>query len=412
MSETSELLAKIREEKPLIHHITNWVTIYDCANVVRAIGALPVMAHAKEEAADMTRMASALVLNIGTLTTELVESMKLAGKSANEKGIPVVLDVVGVGATKLREDKANEILNEVRVDIIKGNVSEIAKLAGEDVKTRGVEASQVESDLIEIAVRLALEKKATVVVTGKEDIVTDGKVLYICKNGHDMLGKFVGTGCMVASVIGCFAAVEKNYAKAAASALVVFGIAGELASRLGSGPGSYKSAFYDELFNLDESDIDEMKRLEEKRITKKEKEEKTKEELKQEIKKEEKTIEKLEKIEEKKKKKIKKLEQEKEEIEKEIEKQEEAILKEEEKIEEEIKEKAEEIEKEEDVVKKLEKEEGQLEKKEELLSDEIKKEEVAIENIEKEQEKAEERKEEKEKELKKEEDSKDETKDR
>jgi len=261
---TAELLKRIKEQKPLIHHITNWVTIYDCANIVRAIGALPVMAHAKEEAADMSKISSALVLNIGTLTVELIESMKLAGKAANEKGIPVILDAVGVGATKLRDDKALELLNELKIDIIKGNASEIAKLAGIQVQTKGVESAKVESDLIELAKKLANERKSVVVITGTEDIATDGNDVYICKNGHDMMGRIVGTGCMVASVIASFAAVEKDYAQAAASALVCFGIAGELASRNSTGPGSYKRSFYDEIYNLNETDIHDMQKLEKK----------------------------------------------------------------------------------------------------------------------------------------------------
>src|SRR3989338_5751009 len=244
MSETTALFNRIKEQKPLVHHITNWVTIYDCANIVRAIGALPVMAHAKEEAADMAKIASALVLNIGTLTTELIESMKLAGRAANEKKIPIILDAVGVGATKMRNDKAAELLNELHIDIIKGNASEIAKLAGMDVQTKGVETTKVEANLIDVAKKLASEKKATVVITGKEDIITNGTETYICKNGHVMMGSIVGTGCMVASVIGAFAAVEKNYVKAASAALVVFGIAGELAARRASGPGTFKEAFY------------------------------------------------------------------------------------------------------------------------------------------------------------------------
>ncbi len=267
--ETAELLKKIKQEKPLVHHITNWVTIYDCANVVRAIGALPVMAHAKEEAADMAKIASALVLNIGTLTTELIESMKLAGKAANEKGIPIVLDAVGVGATKFRDDKAEELLKELKIDIIKGNSSEIAKLAGMEVQTKGVESTKVEADLIEVAKKLANERKATVVITGKEDIVTNGSDVYLCNNGHTMMGSIVGTGCMIASVIGAFAAVEKDYAKAAASALVCFGIAGELASRRASGPGSFKELFYDEIYNLDDNDINDMEKLEIKTAVKK-----------------------------------------------------------------------------------------------------------------------------------------------
>ncbi len=270
MTETAELLKRIKEKKPLIHHITNWVTIYDCANIVRAIGALPVMAHAKEEVAEMSRMASALVLNIGTLTNELIEAMKIAGKAANDKGIPIVLDSVGVGSTKLRNDKALELLNELKIDIIKGNASEIAKLAGMEVQTKGVEATKVEANLVEIAKKLANDKKAVVVLTGAEDIITDGADVYLCKNGHDMMGSIVGTGCMAASVIGAFAAVEKDYAKAAAGALVVFGISGELASRNSTGPGSYKESFYDEIYNLDEVDINDMERLEKKAIVKKE----------------------------------------------------------------------------------------------------------------------------------------------
>ena len=260
--EIHNLLEKLKQQKPLVHHITNWVTIYDCANITRAIGALPVMAHSKEESADMSSIANALVLNIGTLTTPLIESMKLAAKAANEKNIPVVLDAVGVGATKLRDNKAFELLNEIKIDIIKGNSSEIAKLAGEDVQTKGVEATAVEANLTEIAKKLAKQRNATVVITGKEDIVTNGTETYIVKNGHDMMGQFVGTGCMAASVIASFAAIEKDYAKTAASALVCFGIAGELASKESKGPGTYKENFYDEIYNLDEEKINSMKKIE------------------------------------------------------------------------------------------------------------------------------------------------------
>ncbi len=299
MTETAEILKRIKEQKPLVHHITNWVTIYDCANVVRAIGALPVMAHAKEESADMAKIAGALVLNIGTLTTELIESMKIAGKSANEKGIPIVLDAVGVGATKLRDDKTFELLKELRINIIKGNASEIAKLAGEQVQTKGVESTKVEANLIDIATKLANERKSTVVITGAEDIVTNGTDVYLCNNGHDMMGSIVGTGCMVASIIGAFAAVENDYAKAAASALTCFGISGELASRNSTGPGSYKQSFYDEIYNLNETDIHDMEKLEKKAAVRKPEEE-TKEEIKEETEEETKTEEKQEPTEEQK----------------------------------------------------------------------------------------------------------------
>ena len=133
-----DLMDRVRQQKPVVHHLTNWVTVYDCAQVVKTLGASPVMAHAPEEVSEMSAMASALVLNIGTLTVEFVEAMKLAARSANQKGIPVILDACGAGATALRDQKCLELLNEVRIDIIKGNASEVARVAGESVKTRGV----------------------------------------------------------------------------------------------------------------------------------------------------------------------------------------------------------------------------------------------------------------------------------
>jgi hydroxyethylthiazole kinase len=264
--DSATLLEKVREKKPLVHHITNWVTIYDCANVVRAIGALPVMAHAIEESSEMQGIANALVLNIGTLTPQLVESMIAAAKKANELQHPVVLDAVGAGATKLRTEKAKEILEKVRVDILKGNKSEIAKLAGADVLTRGVEASTVEGNIIELAKRLALERKNIVVVTGAQDIVASaaGKN-FLVKNGHPLMGKFVGTGCMAASLIGCFAAVEADYAKASAAALSCFGIAGELAAKKAKAPAAFKQQLFDELYNLKPAVVKKMQKISELR---------------------------------------------------------------------------------------------------------------------------------------------------
>ncbi len=260
----SEIFKRVHDRKPLVHHITNWVTIYDCAQITRTCGALPVMAHAKEESGDMVLHASSLVLNIGTLTTSLVESMFYAGSVANEKNKPVVLDAVGVGATVFRTEKALELLNKVKIDILKGNASEIARLAGENVVTKGVEATEVEADLVEISGKLAKKYRNTVVITGKEDIVTDGNKVYIVKNGHEMMGCIVGTGCMAASVIGAFAGVEKNYAIASVSALVCFGIAGELAAHKSKGPGSFKEHLFDEMYNLDKEKIDRMTKIEEK----------------------------------------------------------------------------------------------------------------------------------------------------
>jgi len=264
MLEVYEILDKIRNEKPLIHHITNWVTIYDCANITRTIGALPVMAHAVEESAEMVSIASALVLNIGTLTPQLIESMIRAGKAANQKNIPIVLDAVGVGATGLRTDSAREIMRETKVEIIKGNSAEIGILAGANAEVKGVEAMGVEGDLVEIAKTLATKESATVVITGKQDIVSNGTDTYLINNGHEMMGNIVGTGCMAASVIGCFAAVEGNSVFASTAALVCFGIAGELAAKSdrSKGPGTYKETFYDEVYNLNKEKIKSLEKYE------------------------------------------------------------------------------------------------------------------------------------------------------
>lgn len=256
------LLEKVREQKPVVHHLTNWVTIYDCANIVKVLGASPVMAHAKEEVAEMANIASALVLNIGTLTVDFVEAMKIAARSANKKGIPVVLDACGCGATKLRDDKTFELLNEARIDIIKGNASEIARVAGEDVRTRGVDAVKVEKDMAAMAKKLALLRKCTVVITGKEDFVADENKIYIVKNGHPMMADIVGTGCMAASIIGTFAAVEKDLALASAAALVCFEIASECAAKTSLGPATFKEKTFDCLFHLDKKTIDKMQQVE------------------------------------------------------------------------------------------------------------------------------------------------------
>lgn len=254
----AELLERVRAEKPLVHHITNWVTIGACADVTRAFGALPVMAHAPEEAADMAGIASALVLNIGTLTTGLVGAMLLAAGRANERGIPVVLDAVGAGATPFRDQMAARILDTVRVDIIKGNASEIARLAGENVVTRGVETTDVAADPATVAETLARVRSAAVVITGREDIVSGGGRTVVIRNGHAMMGAVVGTGCMAGSVIGAFAAVERDSVRAAAAALVCYGAAGELAAMRSAGPGTFRANLLDVISALDGATVERM----------------------------------------------------------------------------------------------------------------------------------------------------------
>ena len=255
------LLKKLREQKPVVHHLTNWVTIYDCANVVKVLGASPVMAHAPEEVAEMAGIASALVLNIGTLTTDFVESMKIAAKSANQKGIPVILDVCGAGATKLRDQKCFELLDAVKIAIIKGNSSEVARISGETVKTRGVDSGQIQSDMVEVARKLARQRACTVVVTGQEDIVTDGQKHYLIKNGHALLANIVGTGCMSTSVVATFAAVHSVYCAAATAGLVCFEIASELAAKKSHGPGTFKEQLFDALPNLNKATLQQKQKV-------------------------------------------------------------------------------------------------------------------------------------------------------
>jgi hydroxyethylthiazole kinase len=257
-----DLLDRVRQQKPVVHHLTNWVTIYDCAQVVKTLGASPVMAHAPEEAAEMAQIASALVLNIGTLTVDFVEAMKLAAQSANKKGIPVVLDACGAGATALRDRKCLELLNEVRIDVIKGNASEVARVSGESVKTRGVDATEVSGDLVLLAEKLAVQRKAAVVITGKVDIITDGRQTHLVKNGHPLMARVVGTGCMATSVIGAFVAVEPDLSLASACALACYGIAAEVAAEKASGPASFKERLFDCLYNLDRESVDRMQRIE------------------------------------------------------------------------------------------------------------------------------------------------------
>ena len=256
------LLERVRAQSPVIHHLTNWVTIYDCAQVVKGLGASPVMAHASEEVEEMVQLASALVLNIGTLTVQFVEAMKLAARAANARGIPVVLDVCGAGATSFRDRMCFELLDEARIDLIKGNASEVARVSGARVgDQRGADAAPIEMDPEEAALSLALRRKCTVVITGPEDLVVDGSRRFVVHNGHPLMSRVVGTGCMAASVIGAFAAVEPDLALAAAAGLICFNVAGELAAELASGPGSFTIKLFDCLDTLDEPTLADRRRV-------------------------------------------------------------------------------------------------------------------------------------------------------
>jgi len=251
----SLLIKEIRKRKPLIHHITNYVTVYDCAQAALSCGALPVMADAVEECAEMTSYADALVLNIGTLNSLQISSMIESGKAANKKGIPVILDPVGAGATKFRRTTVEKLMKEFRIDVIKGNAAEIALVAGASSQMKGVESVGTYDGITESAIHAAESTGSVIVVTGKTDIVTDGKDLYEISNGHETMGKIVGTGCMSASVIASHCSVEKKYALAAAQAQCVYGLAGEKAAGKSKSPMMFKTYFMDALYETKDEDL-------------------------------------------------------------------------------------------------------------------------------------------------------------
>jgi hydroxyethylthiazole kinase len=254
-------LALIRERRPLVHQITNYVVMNETANATLALGALPVMAHALQEVEQMATAASALVLNIGTLSDDWVESMVLAGLAANRAGVPVVLDPVGAGATTYRTETSRRLLAELRIAVVRGNSAEIAALSGKQAEIRGVEAVGAAAGP-ELARSAARALGAVVAVTGPVDHVSDGETVHAVANGHELLGTVTGTGCMATAITGCFLAVRGDDPLAAATeALVAFGVAGEDAAKKAKGPGSFHVALYDALYDLDPKKLDSRAKL-------------------------------------------------------------------------------------------------------------------------------------------------------
>jgi hydroxyethylthiazole kinase len=258
----AELMTRVRARKPLIHHITNLVVMNETANMTLCAGALPVMAHAPEEVAEMASAAGALVLNIGTLTVEQVESMLLAGHRANERGIPIVLDPVGAGATRLRTDSALRLLNELKVSIVRGNLAEVAVLAGYKAEISGVESMGVSADAESVARAMAQKFDCVAAITGKVDVVSDGHRTARVSNGHAMMGTVTGTGCMATTMVACYAAVEHDCLVAAASALAVYGLAGETAASKSKGPGTFHVELYDAVASMIEDSVRNGARIE------------------------------------------------------------------------------------------------------------------------------------------------------
>ena len=249
-------LRLMRERKPLVHQITNYVVMNETANATLALGALPVMAHAPEEVEEMVSLAGALVLNIGTLSSHWIDAMIAAGTAANDRAVPVVLDPVGVGATSYRTDTARRILELVDVAVLRGNAGEVATLVGVAAEVRGVESATVGADPAELAREAARTLGVVASVTGPVDHVSDGERIAAIANGDPMLATITGTGCMSSAITGCFLAVAGSPFDAAVEALAAFGVAGEDAARGAAGPGSFHVNLYDALAALDPDTLD------------------------------------------------------------------------------------------------------------------------------------------------------------
>jgi hydroxyethylthiazole kinase len=255
-------LRRLRERKPLIHQITNYVVMNETANATLALGALPVMAHAREEVEEMVGLAGALVLNIGTLSPHWVDAMLVAGRAANAGNVPVVLDPVGAGATRYRTDTARRLLDEVKVTVLRGNQGEIATLVGVTAEVRGVESIGVGGEPADLARAAARNLGLVASVTGVIDHVSNGKDVLAVANGHELLAVVTGTGCMSSAITGAFlAAKPQDPLAAAAEALAAFGVAGEDAARDAKGPGSFHVGLYDALAALDPETLDGRARI-------------------------------------------------------------------------------------------------------------------------------------------------------
>jgi len=248
-------LKKLRDNAPLVHNITNFVVMNNTANALLAIGASPVMAHALEEVADMTALASALVINIGTLNGEWVEAMALAMKAAKSKGIPIVFDPVGAGATIFRTRTCLSLIEQATPTVIRGNASEIMALAGSSVQTKGVDSSVAETDAEGAAFALAKKYNCVVVVSAAVDLITDGNQKYQVRNGHPLMPKVTGLGCTATALVGAFCAVNPDPLAAATDAMMTMGMSGEIAATQASGPGTLQVHLIDAFYNLNEEQI-------------------------------------------------------------------------------------------------------------------------------------------------------------
>lgn len=255
-------LENVRTKNPLIHNITNYVTVNDVANILLACGGSPIMSDDSKEVEEITSICGGLNINIGTLNHHTIPSMLLAGKKANELCHPIVLDPVGAGASHLRTETALKLMKEIKFDVIRGNISEIKSLALGSGTTKGVDAdvSDVvnENNLQETIAFVKSYAKSTgsiLAVTGVIDLVTDGEKCYLIRNGRPEMGRVTGTGCQLSAMTAAYiTANPENKLEGAAAAVCAMGFAGELAWKRmqeGDGNATYRNRIIDAIYNLD-----------------------------------------------------------------------------------------------------------------------------------------------------------------
>lgn len=247
-------LPNVRKVRPLVCHITNFVTADDCALTAACLGCHPIIVDSEEEAEEIVSKSSSLVLNIGTLNERVLDLMIAAGKSANRSDIPIVFDPVGVGATEYRLKAAERILSEIEVDVVKGNAGEISVLAGMSGEVKGVDSLSESSP--EAAARLAKEIGAIVGLSGSVDCISDGETTYCLEGGREMMGRIPGTGCMLSTAVGCFVGSCGPELEAVTDAFSVFSAASEMVP-CDAGIGSFKAQFFDVLSVITEKDVEE-----------------------------------------------------------------------------------------------------------------------------------------------------------
>ena len=256
------LINQVKTTNPLVLHYTNEVTINDCANITLAIGASPLMSYSYEEVDQIVSIASSVVINIGTMNSSNIDLFVNAGKAANKYNKPIILDPVGIFATESRSDLTSRLLNEIKFDVIKGNVSEIKYIDGLDVNGQGVDSFDDGENVDEIIKTIAKKLDTVIVATGKVDTISDGIKVARVSNGSKKLKSVTGTGCMSASLIGSFLGACENTFEAATMGILSMSLAGEIADKTNPSIGSYRVLLMDTVYELTEDTYKEHAKLE------------------------------------------------------------------------------------------------------------------------------------------------------